>query len=66
MTILIWLYCNTFLLGIEVEVLPYIALGVTEGVDTQSVPRQDDGVSLPINVQFPFGSQYRSTVYVSV
>ena len=45
-------------------VLPYITLGETEGVTTQSVPPQDDGVSLPINVNFPFGSQIQSTVYV--
>ena len=47
-----------------IVVLPYITLGVTEGVTTQSVPPQDDGVSLPIDVNFPFGSQIQSTVYV--
>ena len=45
-------------------VLPYITLGVTEGVTTQSVPPQDDGVSLSIDVNFPFGSQNQSTVYI--
>ena len=45
-------------------VLPYIILGETEGVATQSVPPEDDGVSLSIDVNFPFGSQNQSTVYV--
>ena len=44
--------------------VPYITLGETEGVITQSVPPLDDGVSLPIDVNFPFGSQIQSTVYV--
>ena len=46
-------------------VLPYITLGVTEGVLTQTVPTALDGVSLPINTQFPLGSHNESTVYVS-
>ena len=46
-------------------VLPYITLGVTEGVTTLSVPVALDGVSLPIiYVDFPFGAQIQSTVYV--
>ena len=45
-------------------VLSYIILGETVGVATQSVPPQDDGVSLSIDVNFPFGSQIQSTVYV--
>ena len=45
-------------------VLPYIILGETECVTTQSVPVALDGVSLPIYVDFPFGSQIQSTVYV--
>ena len=44
--------------------LPYIILGETEGVTTMSVPAVDDGVSEPINVSIPFGSQIESTVYV--
>ena len=43
---------------------PYISLGETFGVATQSVPAVDDGVSSPISVQFPFGSEIESTVYV--
>lgn len=46
------------------RVLPYIPRGVTAGVVTQSVPPEDDGLSSPIDVQFPFGFQLRSTVYV--
>ena len=45
-------------------VLPYVTLGETEGVTTQSVPVALDGVSLPIYVNFPFGAQIQSTVYV--
>ena len=44
--------------------LPYITLGVTVGVTTQTVPPYDDGVSASIDVNFPFGSQIQSTVYV--
>lgn len=46
-------------------VIPYITLGVTQGVITQSVPSFDDGTSSPIFVPFPLGSQFQSTVYVS-
>ena len=48
----------------NVTVMPYIPLGVTEGGIKQTVPRALDGVSLPINVNFPFGSQNLSTIYV--
>ena len=43
--------------------LPYIDLGVT---DIQHVPIRDDGISAPIHVNFPFGHQVQSTVYVSL
>ena len=56
---------KTFLLVTGVDALiPYITLGETGGVVTQSVPVQDDGVSSPISIDFPFGSQTQSTVYV--
>ena len=45
-------------------IIPYIDLGVTEGVVTQSVPNYDDGTLSPIYVSFPLGSQLQSTVYV--
>ena len=48
----------------NVTVMSYITLGGTEGVIKQTVPRALDGLSLPINVNFPFGSQFQSTVYV--
>ena len=54
----------SFIVTDDVTVMPYITLGVTGGVVTQVVPSADDGVSLPINVQFPFGSQIQSSVYV--
>ena len=44
--------------------MQYITLGVTSGVVTQYVPSADDGVSPAISVQFPFGSQFLSFVYV--
>ena len=46
-------------------VIPYITLGTTEGVTTQSVPSLDDGISAPIPVVFPLGNQTHSIVYVS-
>ena len=45
-------------------VIPYIQLGVTEGVATHTVPESDDGTSSPIYVSFPLGSQLQSTIYV--
>ena len=47
---------------------PYIDLGVTDGVVKQSLPAYDDGLSPPIiiDVQFPFGCQDKSQVYVSM
>ena len=59
---IITLYYDS-LIAMNVTV-PYITLGVTEGVTTQSVPPLDDGVSLSIDVNFPFGAQIQSTVYV--
>ena len=44
---------------------PYVNLGETVGVETHVVPAYDDGISEPIHVQFPFGHQLQSTVYVS-
>ena len=46
--------------------MPYIALGETEGVQTDAVPNVDDGLSLPIDVAFPMGSRIHSTIYVSL
>ena len=46
-------------------VIPYITLGVTDGVVTQSVPSFNDGTSSPISVLFPLGNQFQSIVYVS-
>ena len=45
-------------------IIPYISLGETDGVTTESVPFVDDGLSPPIRVQFPLGSQYQSEIYV--
>ena len=42
-------------------VMPYIDLGLT---DTQYVPSQDDGISAPIYVDFPFGGQILPVIYV--
>ena len=42
-------------------VLPYIDLGTT---DTQYVPVAVDGISAPINVEFPLGCQILPTIYV--
>ena len=44
-------------------VLPYISLGCTPGVQTETLERKLDGLSRPIEVDFPFGSQ-RSRFYV--
>ena len=46
--------------------MPYIALGETEGVQTDAVPNVDDGLSLPIDVAFPMGTRIHSTIYVSL
>ena len=50
----------------DTTIIPYITLGVTEGVVTQSVPVEDDDISAPIHIPspFPFGSHHESTVYV--
>ena len=53
------------LLHATVPTWPYISLGVTENVTTHNVQAQDDGLSEPIDVQFAFGNQIESTVYVS-
>ena len=47
--------------------LPYVTLGMTEGVDTLSVPSEDDAVSAAVMVPmgFPFGNSTHTTVYVS-
>ena len=45
--------------------MPYIALGETEGVQTDAVPNVYEGVSSPIEVVFPMGYQIHSTIYVS-
>ena len=60
----VYMFCNLVLVPDVGSVLSYITLGVTEGVTTQSVPVALDGVSLPIYVDFPFGAQIQSTVYV--
>ena len=45
------------LLATEVigSVIPYISLGETAGVATQSVPALDDGLSAPESTIFPIG-----------
>ena len=50
----------------EAIVLPYIELGTIEAVETHTLPRRDDFVSDAINVEFPFGESYLSTVHVRV
>ena len=50
---------------VEDGLLTYITPGESVGVVTQYVPVALDGLSLPINISFPFGSQIRPTVYVS-
>ena len=44
--------------------MPYISLGETAGVFTEFVPRLVDGVSRPIFIDFPLGTQREQTVYV--
>ena len=44
----------------------YLSLGVTQDVETQSVPRIDDGVSAPIFTEFPLGLLQETTIYVCV
>ena len=44
--------------------LPYIILGVTDDVTTQSVPRRRDGLSPLISIQFPIGDELESVVGV--
>ena len=55
-----------FILSGATIVLPYIELGITEEVETYSLPTEDDYVSEAINVKFPFGRSYLSAVYVSI
>ena len=45
-------------------VMPYIILGVTDDVTTQSVPRRRDGLSPLISIQFPIGDELESVVGV--
>ena len=47
--------------------MPYITLGMTDGVDTLSVPRLDDAVSNAIKVPMgiPFGNFTHRATYVS-
>ena len=55
-----------FTLGLPIvvaTVLPYITLGVTEGVDTNSVSF-DGYFSQLISVEFPLGLQVQSAVQV--
>ena len=47
-------------------ILPYIVVGVTEGVDTFSVPAFDDGVSEPVEVAFPIGQSIKPFVQVCI
>ena len=44
--------------------MPYIILGVTDDVTTQSVPRRRDGLSPLISIQFPIGDGLESVVGV--
>ena len=46
--------------------IPYIELWVTDGVETLSVEPRDDDISSPINVEFPFGFQLQSTIFVCI
>ena len=46
-------------------VMPYIELGATEGVATQSVPSLDEGLSPRVDTYFPFGCQVEHFVQVS-
>ena len=58
---------NAILTGTEAATtMSYIELGVTDGVETYAVLPLDDFFSEPIFVQFPFGYQILSTVYVSL
>ena len=47
--------------------MPYITLGVTDGVDTLSAPSDDDAVSAAVRITmgFPFGNFTHTAVYVS-
>ena len=68
-TVIFQCYNSLFILvlsGLSIvlsTVLPYITLGVTEGVDTNSVSF-DEYVSQLISVEFPLGLQVQSTVQV--
>ena len=57
-------FCSSDPSGINY--IPFIPLGTTPGVDTQTLPNTDDGASDPITVpnDFPMGFQFFSTVYV--
>ena len=57
----------TQLKSLYTAVLPYIPLGVTEGVVEQIVEHELDGLSeaIVLDKDFPFGAQFETTVYVS-
>jgi hypothetical protein len=50
------------------QVLPYISLGTTDGVEREYVGHFDDGVSHAIHIPdgLPFGNFVHSSVYVSL
>ena len=50
----------------DISYIPFITLGTTPGVDTQTLPVIDDGASDPIPVQggFPIGMERFFTAYV--
>ena len=68
-TVIFQCYNSLFILvlsGLSIvlsTVLPYITLGVTEGVDTNSVSFAEY-VSQLISVEFPLGLQVQSTIQV--
>ena len=53
--------------SVSVTPMPYITLGVTDGVDTLSVPSDDDAVSAAVRVPmgFPLGNVTHTAAYVS-
>ena len=50
--------------GEDISVMPYVALGVTDRVVTQSAPRRRDGISQLVSVHFPYGSGFETAVGV--
>ena len=53
---------------IDLNILPWIPMGVSYGTDQQFLPTTDDGFEGPIEITtgFPFGSSVQEQVFVSI